>query len=178
MNTAILQRNRIAPETLLSDRFYRGRFPSPSFPPAPMIPTTMEAERPLAMPFGEGAFLFESAPDDWILPLLQQLCELGSLPANWNSYGARPIRLEVATEVVAFLLNYLSPDDPLPSIVPTARGGILLEWHEGGIDLEVDIRSPSWIHVAFEDGENEEEFDHADFEIVEQKLNCLRSRLQ
>ena len=35
-----------------------------------------------------------------------------------------------------------------------------------------------WIHVAFEDAENEEEFDDPDFEIVEEKLNCLRSRVK
>ena len=79
---------------------------------------------------------------------------------------------------VTLLLNLLSPDDPLPSVVPTSRGGILLEWHEGGIDLEIDIRSPSWFHVVLEDGEYEEECDHADLEVVQQKLNLLRSRLK
>lgn len=144
---------------------------------AALIRTTMELE-PLVIPFGSGEFVFEPAPDDWIVPLLRKVCELGSLPMNWNSYGARPIHPEVAVEAVTFLLNYLSADDPFPSVVPTARGGILLEWHEGGIDLEVDIRSPSWIHVAFESGDMEEEFDRADFELVEEKLNCLRSRLK
>ncbi len=79
---------------------------------------------------------------------------------------------------MTFLLNCVSPDDPVPSVVPTARGGILLEWHEGGIDLEVDIRSPSWFHVAFAEGEHEEEYDHANLELVADKLNLLRSRIK
>jgi hypothetical protein len=138
----------------------------------------MEAESWLVVPFGEGEVTFEPAPDDWILPLVRQMCELGSLPENWNSYGAQPICPRVVGEAVTFLLNYLSPDDPFPSVVPTARGGILLEWHVGGIDLEVDFQSPSLIHVAFEDGGAEQEYDHASLELVEDKLNCLRSRLK
>ncbi len=178
MSTATLQRNRTAPEALLSDRFYRRRLPAQSSPPSRIMQTTMEAEWRWVVPFGEGEFIFEPAPDDWILPLVQQICELGLLPKNWNSYGAQPICPHVAGEAVTFLLNYLSPDDPFPSIVPTARGGILLEWHEGGIDLEIDFQSPSLIHVAFEDGRAEQECDHASLEFVGDKLNCLRSRLK
>ena len=178
MNTGTLQRKGMVTEALLSDRLYRGRFPEQSFPSARIGPTTMEAAWPLVVPFGEGEFVFEPAPDDWILPLVQQICEIGSLPENWNSYGAQQIRPEAARVAITFLLHCLSANDPFPSVVPTACGGILLEWHEGGIDLEVDIRSPSLIHVAFEDGETEEEFDQANLQLAEEKLDCLRSRLR
>jgi hypothetical protein len=177
MSTITLQRGRRSPETFLSDRLYRGTEKRP-FRPAAILPTTSEAQWPLVIPFGEGVFVFEPAPDDWIVPILKKVCELGSLPPNWNSYGGQPIRPEIAEAAVTLLLNLLTPADPLPSVVPTTRGGILLEWHEGGIDLEVDIQSPLRFHVALEDGDHEEEYDRTDLEFVHEKLNLLRSRLK
>ena len=177
MNTTTLQRSRGSTEALLSDRFYH-RTPERSSQVPPKLPTTMEADWRLVIPFSDGLFVFESTPDEWIVPMLQKVCELGSLPPNWNSYGGQRIHPEIAMAAVTLLLNLLSPGDPLPSVVPTSRGGILLEWHEGGIDLEIDIRSPSWFHVVLEDGEYEEECDHADLEVVQEKLNLLRSRLK
>ena len=145
---------------------------------APPIPMMMETDWPLEIPFGEGAFVFELAPPDWIVPVLHGICELGSLAPNWNSYGAQPIQPAIAGEAIIIALYYLTQGDPLPSVVPTARGGILLEWHEGGVDLEVDIRSPSWFHVAVEVDGHEEEFDHANVELVAEKLDLLRSRIR
>ena len=44
------------------------------------------------------------------------------------------------------------PTDTLePTVVPTSKGSVQLEWHEHGIDLEVEILSPYRIHVSFED---------------------------
>jgi hypothetical protein len=40
---------------------------------------------------------------------------------------------------------------PLPSIVPTRRGTIQIEWHARGVDLEIDVRSPTDIVAIFED---------------------------
>jgi hypothetical protein len=144
----------------------------------PGLPATTEADGSLRIPFNDGYFVFEPPPDDWILPLLQKVCQLGSLPPNWNSYGAKPIQRGIAAAAVTMLLNLLSPQDPVPAVVPTSHGGILLEWHMGGIDLEVDIRSPSTLHVALEEGNHRVETDRADFEAVKHNLNRLRSRIE
>jgi hypothetical protein len=176
VSTATLQRSRPAAEAMLTDRLYRSRLDhGPQT--APQIPMMMETDWPLELPFGEGTFVFEPTPPDWVVPVLHEICRLGSLPANWNSYGAQPIQPAIAVEAIIFALNYLVQGDPLPSVVPTARGGILLEWHEGGVDLEVDIRSPSWFHVALEVEGNQEEFDHANVELIAEKLDVLRSRI-
>ena len=112
------------------------------------------------------------------MPLLSQICELGLLQPVWNTYGAQPIDPVTAAYAAAVLQKLLSADDPSPSVVPTSRGGILFEWHEGGIDLEVDIRSPSSIHVSFEDDANEEEYERAKFDLIQEKLNILLGRLK
>ena len=175
MSTTIAPvRRRTSPE-LLSDEYFPRRTPKES---SRRLSPTMDEEFPLVVSFGEAEFIFESAPERWIVPLLEDVCELGLLPSNWNSYGAKPVRPEIAAATIVLLLNLLEPDDPVPSVVPTSRGGILLEWHEAGVDLEVDIRSPSWIHVSLEDDQHCEEVDRASSELVAEKLNLLRSRIK
>jgi hypothetical protein len=40
---------------------------------------------------------------------------------------------------------------PTPSLVPTRRGTVQIEWHVGGIDLEIEVRSETEFLVSFED---------------------------
>ena len=44
----------------------------------------------------------------------------------------------------------MRPNTPAPSIVPTVRGGLQLEWHQTQIDLEVEITPHGTIHLAYE----------------------------
>ena len=138
----------------------------------------MESEQPQVVLFGESKFIFESMPNEWIVPLLQQVFQLGSLPPNWDSYGGHPIDHAAVAATVMLLWNVLRPKDPPPAIVPTSRGGVLLEWHEGGIDLEIDIHSPSRFHLVVEEDGQEEVFVRADLEVIEEKLDMLRGRLK
>lgn len=64
---------------------------------------------------------------------LQKLSELGP---NWDTYGAKPITeqaLKAAMEITGIIAN--KP----PSIVPTVEGGIQLEWHTCGHNIEIEI---------------------------------------
>jgi hypothetical protein len=87
----------------------------------------------------------------WSRELIVRVCELSSLPANWDSYGARPIDPSCAIAAIRLILSAVHPSIPAPAVVPTNRGGIQLEWHRGGVDLEIRIDSPTQFHVAFED---------------------------
>lgn len=118
------------------------------------------ASRPMVIPFGEGAIFFSEAPSPRFHHLLTWISELGDLEENWDSYGACPVRPECAVTAVRFLLRFVDRDTPAPSVVPTNRGGIQLEWHRAGADLEVRIESPGRMEVFFEDerADQEEEF--------------------
>ena len=85
------------------------------------------------------------------------ISELGDLEENWNSYGGRPVDPQCAVKTIIFLLSMLDADTPMPIIVPTNRGGIQLEWHRSGVDLEIEIESISRLHVFFADEESGEE---------------------
>jgi hypothetical protein len=136
--------------------------------------TSLDVSSSLTLRFGADRIILDSRPGDWFLPVLEKICDLGTLPPNWNSYRAVPIRIEAAVASISILLKLLLPTDPHPSIVPTSRGGILIEWHENGIDLEIDVHSLSHVHLAFSEGDIQEEIDRASTDLIGEKLQMLR----
>jgi len=72
----------------------------------------------------------------------EAVVSLLELPAGWNSYSAKPIELRNASRAIQLLSEFLEPDTPSPAVIPTVRGGIQLEWHREGVNLEIYIESP------------------------------------
>jgi hypothetical protein len=87
----------------------------------------------------------------WLLPVLEKLADVGSLPENWNSYGARSITAQTVAAALRLLSLIMSDVMPLPSVVPTSRGGIQLEWHTRGVDLEINVSPGGGYTASFED---------------------------
>ena len=69
--------------------------------------------------------------------------DLLGLQAGWNSYSAKPIEPRNAIRAVQLLFELLGSVTPPPIVVPTVRGGIQLEWHTQGVNIEVYINSPT-----------------------------------
>ncbi len=69
------------------------------------------------------------------------------LPAGWNSYSAKPIARQNAARAIQLLIEFVQPGTPSPAVIPTVRGGIQLEWHTKGTNLEIYIESPD--NVSF-----------------------------
>ncbi len=93
----------------------------------------------------------EGKPPAWLEPVLAELRELLRLPPDWNSYRARPIAARAALAAIELLLQAMPEGLPLPAIVPTVRGGVQLEWHRRGVDLEIEALPDGRYSVAFED---------------------------
>lgn len=87
----------------------------------------------------------------WLVPTLQSLGEMLALPDNWDSYGAPRIGLSSIVSAIELLSITMRPETPAPLVVPTTRGGLQLEWHTRGIDLEVEVESPNRIFARYED---------------------------
>ena len=76
-----------------------------------------------------------------------QLRDLLRLPKGWNSHGAEPVSHAACKQTVEFLTTYLAEGVAGPVLVPTVRGGVQLEWHRQGVDIEVEVSpfgSVSW----------------------------------
>lgn len=82
---------------------------------------------------------------------VQTLIELLELPGGWNSYNAKPIRKENVTFAVDLLSRLMHGNTPGPNVVPKVRGGVQLEWHTRGINLEISIDSPDGVKFFAED---------------------------
>ena len=115
-------------------------------------------------------FPFTGDAPAWLEPTTRALAELLWLPENWDSYGALRIEQEHIEAALETLLAIMQPDTPAPSVVPTNRGSVQLEWHERGIDLEVEMLSQNRILVSFEDlvsrKEWEKEFAAEDLSVL------------
>jgi len=72
---------------------------------------------------------------EWRAAVRSQLESILRLETGWDSYGAPSIS-PVAAEHAMQLLASATPSRR-PSVVPTSNGGVQLEWHGGGIDIEV-----------------------------------------
>jgi hypothetical protein len=88
----------------------------------------------------------------WLETARAALNALSALPANWNSYAARQIDVGAVTGAAELLLAVMEDDTPLPTFVPIANGGVLLEWHTAAADLEVAVLPTGRTHVVFEKG--------------------------
>jgi len=98
-----------------------------------------------------GAIEFAERPSERVLSVIRKALDLTALPPNWDSYGARTIDPYLVAGTVELLHTLIGPDTPLPSIVPTSRGGVQLEWHCNEVDLEINVSSPIRRKVFFED---------------------------
>jgi len=89
----------------------------------------------------------------WLPDALARLTHLTELGANWDSYGGDPVTADALAQTRA-LINMLSawhavaPNLP-PQVVPVPDGGVQIEWHENGYDLDVEIHpdghSEGWL---------------------------------
>ncbi len=102
------------------------------------------------------SFTVESPAAQWLRDAIFEVEQLTRLPDGWNTYGASSVSASAATQAVTFLVDHAYAEIARPSVVPLTDGGIQLEWHRGGIDLEIAF-SDSDPGTYFEDaGESNE----------------------
>ena len=105
---------------------------------------------------------------------------IGRLPDNWNSYGAKRIQPELAEAATRLLSKIVQPETPKPEVVPTTEGGLQIEWHIRGIDLEIKIISQEKFGVSFEDLASGQEWSRelslADSTVLIQTVSRLSSQ--
>ncbi len=69
-----------------------------------------------------------------------QIRPLLDLPPDWDSYGGLPIdkqSADFATALLIYLGNrYVEP----PSVVPTSKGGVSLEWYRPTLEVGFEVR--------------------------------------
>ena len=74
---------------------------------------------------------------------IRRAATLAQLPNGWNSYGAKPVSPRAVHHATRLLRETacLIPNVATPSVVPTVGGGLQLEWHLRGVDIEIEFGS-------------------------------------
>lgn len=98
-----------------------------------------------------GSSLSESPPTEAFLASVRKIVRLLSFAPGWDSYNARAIDRQRAVAALSMVWLALVNGAPTPAIVPTSDGGIQLEWHRQGVDLEIRVISEVACEVYFED---------------------------
>ena len=84
------------------------------------------------------AAVFDVVEPDWLRDFQVRLSEVISLPIGWDGYRGRPTSLHAVVTALTFLWSAITRETPAPSVVPLSDGGIQLEWHQKGWDLELE----------------------------------------
>ena len=88
---------------------------------------------------GKGSGLVVDAVPDALKPAVDRAIELLRLQRGWNSHNAQPVSETAVRRTIEFLMEYLVRGVAAPAVVPTVRGGVQLEWHRNGVDIEVEF---------------------------------------
>ena len=86
---------------------------------------------------------YDASPErKWEVEAVQALVRLAKMPAGWDSYNAPQIKRDAGHFALEILQAVMRSRTPPPQIVPSPAGGVQLEWHEKGIDLELHVTAP------------------------------------
>lgn len=130
--------------------------------PREVSPPPLPAERP--------------QPPPWTEEVALRLLSFLDLEPDWDSFGASTPRQDAIEAAFELLMLVARPSTPAPQAVPTTDGGVQLEWHQYGIDLEVEVHSPFRVGVLYENsrtGEVQEEALMADLTPLRHWLDQL-----
>jgi hypothetical protein len=95
----------------------------------------------------------------WVTPAIDRLVQLSELPAGWDSRRAAPIERTAMVGALEIMAEVMGEYGPLPAIVPTVDGGVLLEWHRGGLELEIEVEPTGEAYAMFQTSEGSRAWD-------------------
>jgi len=94
---------------------------------------------------------------EWFVPSLRRCAPLLVLPFDWNRGGAPPVEAGAIQLAMDALWCFMADRSSIPQWTPTAAGGVQLDWHEKGIDLEIEFPpSAAEGYVVFSDNRDRE----------------------
>jgi hypothetical protein len=96
--------------------------------------------------------IYDAPPErKWQIEVQNHLLKYVKMPPGWDSYGAPVVGWDTGMFALSVLNDVMRPRTPIPQVVPSAAGGVQLEWHQKGIDLELHIAGPYECELWFQD---------------------------
>jgi len=100
-------------------------------------------------------------PPEWLKEAEKTLRGFATLPKGWDSYRAMSIEAHVVVGAIELLHRIIQHNTLKPTVVPTNRVDIQIEWHTQGVDLEIEITPHEGIRLLYDNPQEdaEEEFE-------------------
>ena len=111
----------------------------------------------------------------WINPLIEQFKRVLAINAGWDGANARPVTSDALTSALTVLEETMAWDTVAPKVVPVPDGGLQLEWHCAGVDLEVYVDSDGRVSAWCREGSREWEEDFYPRSRLRKELSLLSS---
>jgi hypothetical protein len=98
---------------------------------------------------------------EWTRSVTERVKYLRSLRRGWDGYASVPIQEDILSFALSMLDSAMQSETPPPFIAPVSGGGVQIEWHEGGLDIEFYIPQPlrGELYVEYSDGREPLELD-------------------
>lgn len=77
--------------------------------------------------------------EDWLISAINDIVEIGHLPANWNSYDSPPLTTDARKQALELALKFSHQSLPEPLIAPVSGGGVQFLWTIGPKELELEV---------------------------------------
>jgi len=148
-------------EDRLSDQEWQASDTTSTLPARATLTAAIAYLRQFRFPFNGRVLVVEIFGDSpaWVEPTVQSLGKLLQLEPGWDTYGGLPIDPKCVVAALNLVFDILPDDIPAPSVVPTSRGGVQIEWHIRSIDLEVEFISETRLSGLFEDPNTNESWE-------------------
>jgi hypothetical protein len=113
--------------------------------------TTAPGSRRTSSSFPNFSKAFNDPPEQWQIEVQSRLLQYVKMPKGWDTYNAQPVGWDAGMFALSILHDVMQVRTPIPQVVPSSAGGIQLEWHQKGIDLELHVTGPYQCELWFQD---------------------------
>lgn len=94
--------------------------------------------------------IIEPVEEPWRSTVEARFEKLVGYKEGWDGYQSPPPHPSVIAYARSALHSVMQFDTPPPAIVPMSEGGLQLEWHREGYDIELAIYSTDDVELSIE----------------------------
>lgn len=91
-----------------------------------------------------------SRPGNKEREIVNRINRLLELEPGWDGAHAQPLTFSAVEATVEVLSDVMIEAIPVPDVSPSVDGGMLLEWHEGGFELEIWASANGAVTVTYD----------------------------
>lgn len=102
---------------------------------ASVVHSTSHSFRRPSIQLAPPVYSAETGPE-WLASVHRELHDLTKIPRDWDTYDGVAVTDSAFEGAASFIATVSNPTTHQPSVVPTSEGGVQVEWHTGGYDVE------------------------------------------